>query len=1084
MPAEQADGFLSYIRRALEVRESLELEYSLTIDGEEVWFYGTVSPLRDDQVIFVARDITARKTAERDLRELNENLERRVAERTGQLQEAIEEVRRSEERYGLVVAAANDGIYDWDLQTDELHWNDRFFEIVGLDREGFNPTVDAFFSLVHPEDREPVRERVEDYLRSGERYYDEFRLWHARGEYRYCVTRADARRDAMGRPLRLAGSISDVTERKRAEEALRQSEERYRSLFRDNPDAVYSLDLRGVFATANPASEGLTGHAVGELMGMSAVDLLVSEDRARSAAHFRAARSGTPQSFEIAIRHKDGKRVEIAMTQLPIQVEGEIVGVYGIAKDITDRKRAEAEIRELNESLEARVARRTEELQNTVAELEALGAELAEARDAAEAASKAKTNFLANMSHEIRTPMNGVIGMTELLLDTELTEEQREYADTVRISGENLLHIINDILDFSKIEAGAMRMESINFDLRAEVEEVVYLLAERAHARGLELYGFVEPNVTTDLRGDPFRLRQILTNLIGNAIKFTSDGEVSVYASLQKEDEEAVTILFEVRDTGIGLSREQQVGLFASFSQADTSTTRRYGGSGLGLAICKQLAELMGGEIGVESEVGVGSTFWFTARLKRQPKDDRKVMSPRSDLRNLRVIVVDDNATNRSILQKQTASWGMKPTLASSGQEALALMEAAVRRGEGPYDVSIFDVQMPDMDGMELSRRVKDDPALASTRIVALTSMGQRGDGARAATIGISAYLTKPVRQSELFDCLAAVMGVPGAPFPEEDPVRTKEDQAASSHSFPLITRYNLREITGRDRLKLLVVEDNPVNRKLAVRMLEKLGYRADVAENGREAVEALSRASYDAILMDIQMPEMDGYEATAEIRRRERAAESGALDNAATEGRQSPGDGHRTPVIAMTANAMEGDRERALAAGMDDYVTKPINAADLSNLLDRWLHVEGGPEANGDAAGDPNGSAEDPPDNGEPPGTPILDPEVLDGLRALDEDGSDDLLEELAGIFLDDAPPRIDALKRALEDDDPVTLERSAHALKGSSANMGAHGMTALCDELQNLGSSGNLSGAADLISALEKEWERVRTELQKLKG
>jgi PAS domain S-box-containing protein len=1071
MPAEEADGFLSYIRQALATRESLDLEYRMLIGEEEIWFAATVSPLRDNQVIFVARDITARRTAERNLRELNESLERRVAERTAQLQDAIEEVRRSEERYGLVVAASNDGIFDWDPATGMIYWNDRLHEIAGLSRHEFVPTLDNFFELVHPEDRAPMQDNLLSRLRAGSDFFAEYRLRHSSGEYRFCETRGRFQRDADGNPVRMAGSVSDVTERRRAAEALRQSEERYRSLFRDNPDGVYSLDLSGVFTTANPASEGVTGHPVEELIGMSLLDLIVPEDRERATERLRAARSGTPQSYEVAITRRSGERVEIAMTQLPIQVGGEIVGVYGIAKDITARKRAEAEIRELNESLEARVVRRTEELQNTVAELETLGVELERARDAAEAASRAKTNFLANMSHEIRTPMNGVIGMTELLLDTDLSEEQREYADTVRLSGESLLRIINDILDFSKIEAGAMRMESINFDLRSEVEEVVYLLAERAYARGLELVGFVEPEVPTALRGDPFRLRQILTNLIGNAIKFTREGEVGVRASLQEESEEAVTVLFEVRDTGIGLSPGQIEGLFESFSQADESTTRRYGGTGLGLAISRQLAELMGGEIGVESEEGRGSTFWFTARLRRQPEHDPLVMNPRSDLRGLRVLIVDDNDTNRSILERQTASWGMMPTVAVSGAEALALMRSAAR-DEAPYDVCLFDVQMPGMDGMRLSSAVKDDPVLSATRIVVLTSMGQRGDGARAAEIGISAYLTKPVRQAELFDCLVTVMGVPGraaggyAPDPEE----------ADAGTVPLITRHNLREVAGRDRLKLLVAEDNPVNRKVAVRMLEKLGYRADVAANGREAVQALSHTAYDAVLMDIQMPEMDGYEATAEIRRRERtAAESGAPENAAASGRSSSMDGRRTPVIAMTANAMEGDREKALAAGMDDYVTKPINAADLSNLLDRWLDLgESVPEANGDIPEEP---AKGPPGEATP-----LDPETLDSLRELDAGDGASLLEELIGIFQEDAVLRIAAIGEAAERDDPQALQSAAHALKGSSANMGAPGMAAIADELQNLGSEGDLSRAKPLVSKLQEEWGRVQAALKEL--
>ncbi len=445
--------------------------------------------------------------------------------------------------------------------------------------------------------------------------------------------------------------------------------------------------------------------------------------------------------------------------------------------------------------------------------------------------------------------------MTELLLDTPLDQEQREFAETVKLSGENLLVILNDILDFSKIEAGKMRIETIDFDLRTAVEDVTALLGERAQEKGLELASLIEYDVPTAVRGDPGRLRQVFTNLIGNAVKFTEEGEVVLRAALAGDRGDAATVRFEVRDTGIGLTEEQQSRLFQSFSQADTSTTRKYGGTGLGLAISSQLVELMGGEIGVESEPGAGSTFWFEVPLRKQPEGAQEAPKPLGDLWNLHALIVDDNATNRQILHKQLISWGMRDGNVEDGQRALEELRSAAEGGD-PYEVAVLDMQMPGMDGMQLARAIKADPAISATRLVLLTSMGKRGDGEEARQAGIEAYLTKPVRQSELYDALAAVMGTPAEDAATEEP--------------DLVTRHSLREKRAGSNAPLLVAEDNPVNQKVAVRMLENLGYRVDVAGDGLEALEALSRNSYAAVLMDIQMPEMDGYEATAEIRHRE----------------------------------------------------------------------------------------------------------------------------------------------------------------------------------------------------------------------
>jgi len=829
-------------------------------------------------------------------------------------------------------------------------------------------------------------------------------------------------RDQTGQVMGLVGIGRDITQQKNIELEIKRQKQFYETLISNSPVAIVVLDNEEKISSCNPAFESLYGYHIHEILG-TYLDTLITTEETQSEARQYTQRVMRETVHALGKRRrKDGSLVDVEIFGVPVFVDGEKVGALAIYHDISEIVRAQQE---------------------------------------AEQANRSKSEFLANMSHEIRTPMNGVIGMLELALDTALTSEQQDYLQTSLKSAEALLSLLNDILDFSKIEAGKLELEAINFNLRNLVEDVGYTLAKRAQDKGLELVCLVHPDIAHVLHGDAGRLRQILTNLVGNAIKFTHQGEIVIRAEAIDETATHAKIHFSVQDTGIGIPKERLAAVFDRFTQADGSTTRKYGGTGLGLAISKQLVEAMNGTMGVKSESGLGSDFWFDITFEVISSESLVgINTPlrTADLRTARILGVDDNQTNRTVLTKMVESFGCHVETAASGARGLEMLHTAARAGN-PYQIVLLDMQMPGMDGEQTARAIKSDPLVRDVKIVILTSMGKRGDAARLRALGCSGYLLKPVKQQMLYEALLAILN-------------SNEDDAPD-----LVTRHVISEKLSVGK-RILLAEDNSINQKLAVAILQKAGYSVDVVEDGLQAFEKTISGGYNAILMDVQMPEMDGFESTRKIRDWESMQ------------------GLHIPIIAMTAHAMKGDRERCLEAGMDDYVTKPIESRVLHNVLSRWLEstpeqsdenitvdVFDGQKFSLDAEDGLFGEEETKPASSptrKPDSTPLTftPPKIPVDIEAAIArfDGDRKFMFEMCKDFRDHLPGRIDEIHSAYKDMDINRLARHVHTLKGISLNFDATFLAELAARLEQDCKREDITNAQMLIEQIEIETNRVR--------
>ncbi|GAX61102.1 signal transduction histidine kinase-like protein [Candidatus Scalindua japonica] len=961
----------------------------------------------------------------KQITESRDNMFLEIAERK-QIEENLRKLSQAVEQSPASVVITN-------KEGDIEYVNPKFTKLTGYTIEeviGKNPRV-----LKSNETSCKEYKKLWDTITSGNLWTGRFHNKKKNGELYWEHANISPIQNKAGETTHFVAVKEDISERIRIEENLSKLSE----AVKQSPNSVMITDIEGNIEYVNPKFTELTGYTVEESLGQTPRILKSGKTPLKDYEHlWKTIKSGEEWRGEFCNKKKNGVLYWEYTSISPVNNDaGYITHFVAVNEDVTQRKHMEEMLRRGEKNALAKMKSATE------------------AQKRAEIANQAKSEFLANMSHEIRTPMNGIVGMTDLLLDTKLTNEQREYARVVQNSTDALLSIINDILDFSKIEVGKLEIENIDFDLRIAEESTIDLFAFKAKKKGLIFSCFMSPEVPSLLHGDPGRLRQVLNNLTGNAIKFTHKGEVSVNMTMAEETDSHVTVRFDIRDTGIGIPDDRMDRLFKPFSQADTSTTRKYGGTGLGLSISKQIVALMGGQIGVESEEGKGSTFWFTAVLRKQPDQLQRPFELGS-IKKFRVLIVDDNNTNRYIFRMYLESWSCLVEEAASSDEAIKKLAAATKEGN-PFRVALLDYCMPEIDGELLCREIKTDPELQDLVLVMLASVGRRGDAEHFKRMGVAAYLTKPVKKMQLFDCLRIVTGESGKDGKETE--------------GQIVTQYSISE-DHKQRIRILLTEDNVVNQKIALRILgKKLGYHADLATNGREAVESLEKFDYDLVLMDCQMPVMDGYEATGTIR---------DLNSAVRN--------HNIPIIAMTANAMKGDREKCLEAGMNDYVSKPINVQKLAEAIDRNLSngekEQNNPELQlpaekvGDVHADRQGRdcrlKEDRYENrnevkvskDRQQGTP----EEICSEYSDDED-----LVELIDEFVAGLKEDIASMRKVLESEDYNGLCRLAHQMKGAGGSYGYPILTEAAKTLEKAAKARDLEAATTALNKFEVLYQAV---------